>query len=90
MYITLKELLKEINSNSYSIIKIFGSIELILFYNNIKVFMNNNIFCLYDSNNNCIKINRHQIMKIIKEPNIITIELDNFLKLNISQSKDII
>lgn len=83
MYITLKDLLKEINSNSYSFIRIFGAIDLTLFYNNIKGFMNDDIFCLYSSNNS-VKINKHQIMKIIKGHNLITIELDNYLKLNIS------
>lgn len=83
MYITLKNALEEINSNNYSTIKIFGSIELKLFYNSIKAFMDNDVFCLYESNNHYLKLNKHQIMKIIKDSDMITIELDNFLKLNI-------
>lgn len=90
MCITLKKALKEINSNNYSIIKILGSIELTLFYNNIKAFMDNDTFCLCKSNNHCIKINKHQIMKILKEADMIIVELDNFLKLNILQNKNIL
>lgn len=83
MYITLENALEEINSNNYSTIKIFGFIELTLFYNSIRSFIDNDILCLYDSNSHYIKINKHQIMKVIKDSDMITIELDNFLKLNI-------
>lgn len=83
MYITLEKALEEINSNNYSTIKIFGFIELTLFYSSITSFIDNDMLCLYDSDNHCLKLNRYQIMKVIKESDMITIELDNFIKLNI-------
>lgn len=83
MYISIKEAIKEINYNNYSIINVKGIIELTIHIKNMKAIIDKHIILLGDLNNKNIKINKHQIMNIIQETDKIIIELDGYLKIYI-------
>ncbi len=91
MYLTIKEAINEINNNNYSIIYVGGIIELRLVCNNIKAITDDDSICLGELNNPEIKINKHQIMKLVLQENTqIVMELDCFLKIYILKNKSIL
>ena len=90
MYISIKKAIKEINNNNYSIIKIKGIIELTIHMSKIISIMDTHRIYIGNLENRNIKVNRHQIMKIIKESDKIIIELDSLIKIYILKNKNIL
>ncbi len=81
MYISIKEAIKEINNNNYSIIKVKGIIELTMHMTKIRSILDTHRIYIGNLENRNIKVNRHQIMKIIKKSDKIIIELDILIKI---------
>lgn len=90
MYISIKKAIKEINNNNYSIIKVKGIIELTIHMAKIRSIMVTHRIYIGNLENRNIKVNRHQIMKIIKESDKIIIELDSLIKIYILKNKNIL
>ena len=90
MYISIKKAIEEINNNNYSIIKVKGIIELTLHMAKTRSIMDTHRICIGNLENSIIKVNRHQIMKIIKKSDKIIIELDSLIKIYILKNKNIL
>lgn len=85
----LKNIIMEENKKSY-IIEIEGLISTKVQINKCEILLNNDNVILFDEAKNKLSINRHQIVRInIDANNIITIDLDQFLKIYIINQKDI-
>lgn len=90
MHISIKETIREINNNNYSIIKVKGIIELTMHIRYIRSIMDAHWLYIGNLEDRNIKVNKHQIMKILEEHDKIIIELDSLIKIYILKNKNIL
>lgn len=90
MYMSIKEAIKEIKNNNYTVIKVKGIIEFTMCIRKIRILIDTHRIYLGNLENRNIKVNSHQIMKIIKESDKIIIELDSLIKIYVLKNKNIL